>query len=529
MFHRGLLVLVLLSLLYSAPVWAEELQAKHVAVVYNAQSPLSKQVALEYMKTRDIPKKNLIELDCPIANEITRAQYDEHIKLPLIRAGIEKRWWGNALSIGSAVDRRVYALALMPDIPMKIKHELPVPPQGKPINQMTTDRASVDSELAMLGVSSYELKGAAKNPYYQAEESVTDTMHSVFLVCRLDALTPATCLRMAREPAEVEKRGLWGWAVVDRGGPYKQGDQWMDAAYNTFRKAGLPVYKDDWSQTLPKQFPLSNDTALYCGWYTRNANGPFADPEFRFRPGAVAMHLHSFSAANFKTAGQGWSNALLECGAVATVGNVYEPFLTMTHRFDILMDRLLKGYTLAEAAWMSMPVASWQGVVFGDPLYRPFAKMKNLDVQSTPADRYFQGWWAGVMQFGDNWARRSERMLTAARKANIPFLYEALGLEYLYAKEYDKSVTMLKQAFDLAADERTRSRIRLEFLLVERARGGKKAFVHAADKLKTAMATSRFLPALEEWYIRLVPPPPKPAPSQPAKTDGKPAAKPAKK
>ncbi len=529
MLNCGWIVLFFLSFCISFSLRADELQPKHVAVVYNAKSPLSKQVAQEYMRVRSIPEKNLIKLDCPIANEITRAQYDELIKLPLLREGIENRWWGNALSIGSGADRRIYAIVMMPDLPMKIKHELPVPPQGKPINQITTDRASVDSELSMLGVTSYELKGAVKNPYYNADESITDTVHSLFLVCRIDALTKETCLRMTKEPSEVEQRGLWGWAVVDRGGPYKQGDKWLDSAFDTFIKAGLPVYKDDWSKPLPKLFPLSNDTALYCGWYTTNAYGPFADPEFRFRPGAVAMHLHSYSASNFKTAGQGWSNALLERGAVATVGNVYEPFLTMTHRFDIFMDRLLKGYSLAESAWMSMPVTSWQGVVFGDPLYRPFAKMKSLDVKATPADRYFQGWWAGVIQFGDDWAQRSDRMLTAAGKANIPFLYEALGLEYLYRKEYDKAVEVLKKAFDLAKDDRTKSRIRLEFLLVERARGGKNAFVPAADKLKAAMASSRFLPALDEWYVRMVPPPPKPNPNQSAKPDAKAAAKPAKK
>lgn len=44
-----------------------------------------------------------------------------------------------------------------------------------------------------------------------------------------------------------------------------------------------------------------------------------------------------------------------------TVGNVYEPFLGACHRFDIFVDRLLDGYTVAEASWMSMPVLSWQG------------------------------------------------------------------------------------------------------------------------------------------------------------------------
>lgn len=129
------------------------------------------------------------------------------------------------------------------------------------------------------------------------------------------------------------------------------------------------------------------------------------------------MHLHSFSAADFKVPGKGWSSALLEKGAAVTVGNVYEPFLGACHRFDIFVDRLLDGYTVAEASWMSMPVLSWQGVVFGDPLYRPYARMKDMDVEPTEEDRYFQGWWASSVQFGDRWKERSARLMESARKA----------------------------------------------------------------------------------------------------------------
>ncbi len=55
-------------------------------------------------------------------------------------------------------------------------------------------------------------------------------------------------------------------------------------------------------------------------------------------------------------------------GGCCDGGNVYEPFLGACHRFDIFVDRLLDGYTVAEASWMSMPVLSWQGLVFGDPV-----------------------------------------------------------------------------------------------------------------------------------------------------------------
>jgi hypothetical protein len=57
----------------------------------------------------------------------------------------------------------------------------------------------------------------------------------------------------------------------------------------------------------------------------------------------------------------------------ATVGNVYEPYLEYVHRPDLLFEALARGDDLADAAYFALPVLSWQSIVIGDPLYRPFA------------------------------------------------------------------------------------------------------------------------------------------------------------
>lgn len=507
MFKRGLSVLFLLAAWFSA-AHAYELLPAHVAVVYNGKSALSRSMAREYARVRGVPETNLVPLDCPAGNEISRKEYEDMIRLPLLKTAREQRWWEpSGIASAPMMNRKIFVLVLMADLPMKIRHETPTPLPGKGINQMQTDRAAVDSELALLAVNGYEKRAWLGNPYFNKREDFVGSGLPTFLVCRLDGLTAETCMRLVKEPAEVEKKGLWGWAAVDRGGPYSQGDQWLDAVFGRVREAGIPVYLDDWPQTLPEKFPLSRDTALYCGWYTRNANGPFLDPSFRFRPGAVAMHLHSFSASDFKTPGRGWSSALLEKGAAVTVGNVYEPFLGASHRFDIFVDRLLDGYTVAEASWMSMPVLSWQGVVFGDPLYRPYARMKDMDVNPTEEDRYFQGWWASSIQFGNRWKERSARLMESARKAPSSCLYEALALECLYRKEPGRAGELVSSALDGAEDARTRARLLLETLLADRALGGDKAFMLKMDSIKALMSSSAFLPALEEWRARVAPPP----------------------
>ena len=224
MLKRGLAVLFFLAAWFSA-VRAYELQPAHVAVVYNGKSELSRRMAAEYAQVRGVPERNLISLDCPASNEISRKEYEDLIHAPLLRAAREQRWWvPSGIASAPMMDRKIFALVLMADLPMKIRHENPVPPPGKDVNQMQTDRAAVDSELALLAVDGYEKKSWLPNPYYNSREDFVGAGLPTFLVCRLDGLTAETCMRLVKEPAEVEKNGLWGWAVVDRGGPYAQGD-----------------------------------------------------------------------------------------------------------------------------------------------------------------------------------------------------------------------------------------------------------------------------------------------------------------
>lgn len=509
MFKWGVFRLFLLYVICFSTVYGYTLLPEHVVVIYNERSELSRNMAEKYIHVRGVPKENLIGLNCPITNEISRQEYTEQILTPLRKTAGERRWWvPTGIASSPLMNRKVFVLVLMADLPMKIRHEVPVSSPGKNIDQIQTDRASVDSELSLMAVSGYEKKAWQKNPYFDRKEDFVGSGFPIFLVCRMDGLTAETCMRLVTEPAEVEKKGLWGWAVVDRGGPYPPGDRWLDAVFNRVRETGIPVYLDNWPQTLPERFPLSRDTALYCGWYMRNANGPFSDPSFRFCPGAVAMHLHSFSASEFKTAGRGWSSTLLEKGAAVTVGNVYEPFLVACHRFDILIDRLLDGYTVAEASWMSMPALSWQGVAFGDPLYRPYARMKDMDVNPTEEDRYYQGWWASALQFGERWNDRFSRLMEAAALAPSSCIYEALALECLYKKDVQRAEKLFNLALEGATDARTRARLLLERLLAVRMKGGDKAFLHQIDHVRGLMGASAFLPALEEWQSRLVPRPP---------------------
>lgn len=144
----------------------------------------------------------------------------------------------------------------------------------------------------------------------------------------------------------------------------------------------MPTISDDNPQTFASGFPIT-DAAIYYGWYAGEINGPFANEGFQFKPGAVAVHLHSYSANTLRSETQNWCGPLIARRAAATLGNVYEPYLAFTANFSIFQDRLMTGLTLAESAWMSQRVVSWAGVVIGDPLYRPYSAWNAFTIPAT--------------------------------------------------------------------------------------------------------------------------------------------------
>jgi uncharacterized protein (TIGR03790 family) len=57
-------------------------------------------------------------------------------------------------------------------------------------------------------------------------------------------------------------------------------------------------------------------------------------------------------------------------GATGASGHVYEPYLHLNPRPDILLPAYFRGRTLAESYYLSIPGLSWQNIVLGDPLCR---------------------------------------------------------------------------------------------------------------------------------------------------------------
>ncbi len=354
--------------------------ADSTIVIYNKTLSESVSLAKFYAQQRGIAVDHLVGLSCSTQEEISRAEYDDDIAGPLRDAFKEHGWWTiRPLAQGtSTTESSIRFVAVIRGIPLKIRSTADYPgdtPGPGPIGNR--NEACVDAELAMLAATARQISGFASNPYFKIFRAIGDFDNiGLLLVCRLDAPSAATVRRMIVDAIAAEKNGLWGRAYVDgahnSGMGLAMGDQWLGDITQQLHKAGIPTIYDNAPEIFPETYPIT-DCALYYGWYAADAAGPFARPDFRFVPGAVAVHIHSFSAHTLRDPNADWVGPLVSKGAVASMGNVYEPYLQLTAQLDIFNDRLLHGFTFAESAYMSMRALSWMSVMVGDPLYRPYS------------------------------------------------------------------------------------------------------------------------------------------------------------
>jgi uncharacterized protein (TIGR03790 family) len=440
-----LLLLLFLSLMAPASVAADPSSpslAAMTVVVYNKAADDSASLARFYAKQRGILRDHLVALTCPPTEEISREEYDTTIAEPLREAFEKRHWWTlheSADGTKSVSSTSIRFVAVIRGVPLKIRATTtPYPgdkPDGGPINNR--NEASVDSEIAALGFFTPQISGLISNPYFQDFRFIADFDNPLLLlVCRLDAPTAATVRRMIVDGVAAEKSGLWGRGYVDgahnAASGLKVGDDWMAHVVVQLRKVGVPVVYEDTPAVFPDGYPMS-DCALYYGWYAGGVTGPFTQRDFRFVPGAVAVHIHSYSASTLRNPNSGWAGPLVSRGAAATLGNVYEPYLQLTTHLDLFNDRLIHGFTFAESAYMATPAISWMNVMVGDPLYRPYASWLQLEI-GRDSSKHASNWTKYHDFAVKNISRPDSEYLklarfAASRACNGPMLEDLGGME----------------------------------------------------------------------------------------------------
>jgi uncharacterized protein (TIGR03790 family) len=364
-----------------------------VIVVYNSRLPESKAVAEYYARRRDVPARQVFGFDLSTGLEMSRAEFRDSLEKPLAKKLSSLKLWrvGSRIIQGTndkpdrivwqVIQSKIRYAVLCYGVPVSIAKEPGLKERGEDAlrPELRRDEAAVDTELALLPMIDEDLPllGPLGNPLFRATNSAAfNPTNGVLMVTRLDGPSAEIARGLVDKAIEAETNGLWGRAYFDLRNisdpGYKMGDDWIRAGALMCSKLGFETVVDDRPETFPREFPMSH-IAIYCGWYDGTVSGPFTLPHVEFMPGAFAYHLHSFSAANLRSATENWVGPLLAKGATITMGCVHEPYLAGTPEVAVFLARLIYDrMDFGEAAYASQPVLSWQTTFVGDPLYRPF-------------------------------------------------------------------------------------------------------------------------------------------------------------
>jgi len=403
---RLLLVIIPLGMLLSTLTLATALalSPEEMLVVVNERMAGSAEIAGYYMQRRNIPDSALLRVSLTLNETMSREEFDGVLKNAVL-AAIEKRR-----------PLRTEALVLLRGIPLKVE-----PPhlkweesetlrglrreeakgkenageagkgfstfgkelQKKIENLLKHDqRAAVDSELSLVKKGDYPLSGWLPNPYFLGFQGQNQKISKdeVLLVARLDGPDEETVRRIIDDSLDGEREGLRGKAYFDARWPRPVDD----AVLGGYQRYDLSLYRaaEATRQRMPtvvdgaeELFPIAScpDAVLYSGWYSL---GRYVDA-FTWNKGAIAYHIASSECSTLRDANSAiWCVNLLKKGVAATIGPVHEPYVQGFPLPEIFFGMLIEGHlSLGEAYLVSLPYLSWQMVLIGDPLYRPFSPL----------------------------------------------------------------------------------------------------------------------------------------------------------
>lgn len=363
MLKKRFFIYILLVFIFTAPTRSFGLEPEEVLVLVNTRNRHSLELAKYYIKKRNIPEKNIVRLRLSDKETCAYQEYKDKVEEPV-----------RNFIIKNEIRANIRCLLLMYGMPLKFTH----PDNSE--EGIKTKNASLDSELALIFEEKYDLSGWQPNPFYVGYLKKYEAKRDhVLMVSRLDGPNPETVKRVIDDSIAAENTGLTGNACFDARWPknetakeltgYQLYDNSIYLAADFIKKSGLMPVKIDMTNELFKKGDCP-DTALYCGWYSLRK---YVDA-FTWKMGSVGYHIASGECSTLKNPeSQVWCKRMLEEGIAATIGPVNEPYVQAFPPPELFFRFLTDGYwTLAESYALSQPFWSWQMVLIGDPLYRPF-------------------------------------------------------------------------------------------------------------------------------------------------------------
>lgn len=405
---------IVIFLILLSPAAASALEPDEIMVIANSDIAESVEIAQYYSSKRKIPPENILALSlgAGLSDTIARDDYEKQLAAPIRRKlsspGFTKKirclltTYGVPIKVGgrAVLEGQQDKLKQLEESAQKQRTDLEQLEQSIDPNAVNEKKtithklnklqseidyitgketgASVDSELSMVLSGGYELYRWQPN---KLKGSVLCLSYETLMVSRLDGPEPEIAMALIDKAIAAEKTGLKGIAYIDSRGivddknPYSFGrfDQSLrDLAVLTTFRTEIPV-KQNMTENLftPGSCP---QTAIYCGWYSLKQ---YIDA-FDFVDGAVGFHISSLEAVDLRDPNSTqWCPAMLADGITATLGAVAEPYLHAFPQPKAFFLELFKGRCLVEAYYRTKPFNSWQMILIGDPLYKPFKKTQN--------------------------------------------------------------------------------------------------------------------------------------------------------
>jgi uncharacterized protein (TIGR03790 family) len=337
-----------------------------ILLVVNDNSPLSRTIGEYYARRRGVPLTNICHLKASTGEEISREDYERQIARP-IGAFLRKQ----------QLQESIYYIVTTAGVPLKI------PGAGE---GMASIAASVDSELTLLYSDlktgkPHALEGAVPNPFFgKRDRAFSRPAYPMYLVTRLAAYDFDGVKGIIDRCFAATNRGKF---VLDlRNADDESGNDWL-------RNAAILLPKDRvvLEETTTPVYGQT-DVIGYASWGSNDRHRDRRFPGFHWLPGGIVTEYVSTDGRTFTkppdrwTPSMDWINRsawfaespqsmladyILE-GASGGSGHVYEPYLSMTPRPDLLLPAYYSGRNLAESYYLAIPGLSWQNIVVGDPL-----------------------------------------------------------------------------------------------------------------------------------------------------------------
>ena len=335
-----------------------------VLVVVNDNSTVSRSVADYYARKRAIPASNMCHIRASLREDIDRATYEREIAAPI----------GAFLKKNSLV-QSIFYIVTTSGVPLRIEGA----------SGLTGDAASVDSELAALYFDitrgkPHPVDGSLENPFFgKSRSAFGHPQFPMYLVTRLAAYDAQGAKGIVDRSVHASNRGKF---VIDlNSGNDQPGNNWLRTAAVLLPKDRVIV--DESSEVLYNQ----TDVIGYASWGSNDQHRHRRFVGFHWLPGAIMTEYVSTNGRTFERPPEDWNisnwqsrelwfhgspqtltaDYILE-GATGASGHVYEPYLAMTPRPDLLLPAYYQGRNLAESYYLAIPRLSWQNIVVGDPL-----------------------------------------------------------------------------------------------------------------------------------------------------------------